>query len=105
MRHRAMQDRHTRTIAPNHERRTMSKAPRVGGRDKWQSPRGSRLLASGAPIKGPSWSKADRAAVELRTEYEPLGFTPEMAELARVGRALGDATRVRIMAQLAEEPR
>jgi biotin operon repressor len=28
-----------------------------------------------------------------------------MAELARVGRALGDATRVRIMAQLAEEPR
>lgn len=54
---------------------------------------------------GPRWQPEDRAAMTLRTEYEPLGFTPHMAKLVQLGRALGDDTRMLVLALLAEEDR
>lgn len=54
---------------------------------------------------GPRWQPEDRAAMTLRTEYEPLGYTPHMARLVQLGRALGDETRMLVLALLAEEDR
>ncbi len=53
-------------------------------------------------MKRPSWQPADRAAMGLRTEHEPLWFTPHMALLAQLGRGLADPTRISILALLAE---
>lgn len=54
---------------------------------------------------GPRWQPEDRAAMALRTGYDPLGYTPHMARLVQVGRALGDDTRMLVLALLAEEDR
>ena len=61
-------------------------------------------LSTGGGV-GPRWQPADRAALTLRSGYEPLAYTPHMARLVQVGRALGDDTRMLVLALLAEEDR
>ena len=48
------------------------------------------------------WQSPDRRAQFLRTEHTPQGFTPHMALLLQLGRALDDPTRILILALLAE---
>lgn len=48
------------------------------------------------------WRSPNRAARFMRTEFEPQGFTAHMALLVQLGRGLDDATRVLILALLAE---
>lgn len=67
------------------------------------SERRNTLSAPDKRGSGPRWQPEDRAAMMLRTEYEPLGYTPHMARLVQIGRALGDDTRMLVLALLAEE--
>lgn len=73
------------------------------GRPEAGSERQDMRAAPDKRGSGPRWQPEDRAAMTLRTEYEPLGFTPHMARLVQVGRALGDETRMLVLALLAEE--